>query len=40
MASPHWRFRIGVSNDYNSRPVPGVERLDTTYFARLLLTWK
>ncbi|MDR1010239.1 MAG: DUF481 domain-containing protein [Opitutaceae bacterium] len=40
LASPRWKFRVGVSNDYNSRPVPGVGRLDTTYFARLLLTWK
>ncbi|AWI08774.1 DUF481 domain-containing protein [Ereboglobus luteus] len=40
MASPRWKFRVGISNDYNSHPNPGVERLDTTYFARLLLTWK
>ena len=40
MASPLWKFRVGVSNDYNSSPTPGLERLDTTYFARLLLTWK
>ncbi len=40
MASPRWKFRVGISNDYNSHPVPGTERLDTTYFARLLLTWK
>lgn len=39
MASPRWKFRVGVSNDYNSHPA-SAERLDTTYFARLLMTWK
>jgi hypothetical protein len=35
-----WKLRLGVSNDYNSRPPPGIERLDTTYFGRLVLGWK
>jgi hypothetical protein len=30
-------IRLGVHNDYNSRPLAGVERLDTTYFTRIVL---
>lgn len=40
LADPNWKLRLGVSNDYNSKPGPGVERLDTTYFTRLALTFK
>jgi len=41
MASPRWKFRVGVSNDYHSPiPVGATRRLDTTYFARLILSWK
>lgn len=40
LANPSWKLRIGVSNDYNSEPGPGIEELDTTYFARFVLTWK
>lgn len=40
MASPRWKFRVGVSNDYTSETAADVERLDTTYFARLILSWK
>ncbi len=35
-----WKLRIGVSNDYNSEPVAGLDELDTTYYARLLLSWR
>ena len=35
-----WKVRMGVANDYNSKPGRGVERLDTTYFTRLVLSWK
>ncbi|OAM89849.1 hypothetical protein AW736_11050 [Termitidicoccus mucosus] len=35
-----WKLRIGVSNDYNSKPPAGYEKLDTTYFTRLVLNWK
>lgn len=38
--SEFWKLRIGVSNDYNSEPVAGLDELDTTYYARLLLTWR
>ena len=39
-ANPKWKLRFGVSNDYNSRPGVGVEKLDTGYFTRLNLNWK
>ena len=40
LADPAWKLRLGVSNDYNSKPGAGVERLDTSYFTRLVLNWK
>ncbi len=40
LADPSWKLRLGVTNDYNSMPGKGVERLDTTYFTRLVLDWK
>jgi len=40
MADPAWKLRVGVNNDYNSKPGPGLERLDTSYFTRLVLSWK
>lgn len=40
MADPDWKLRLGVANDFNSRPAPGFNKLDTTYFARLVLNWK
>ncbi|PTY05124.1 hypothetical protein DB347_16750 [Opitutaceae bacterium EW11] len=40
MADPDWKLRLGVANDFNSRPAPGLSKLDTTYFARLVLNWK
>jgi hypothetical protein len=35
-----WKLRIGVSNDYNSEPIAGLTEMDTTYFTRLLLSWR
>ncbi len=40
LLSTQWKLRMGVANDYNSKPGRGVERLDTTYFTRLVLSWK
>lgn len=40
LVAPFWKIRLGVSNDYNAQPGPGIERLDTMYFTRLVLTWK
>ena len=38
--SPTWKLRVGVSNDYNSKPGKGVDKLDTSYFTRLVLNWR
>jgi hypothetical protein len=35
-----WKLRVGLSNQYNSRPLGGRENMDTTYYTRLLLNWK
>ncbi len=40
LANPNWKLRLGVNNDYNSKPGKGVEKLDTGYFTRLVLSWK
>ncbi len=40
LADPKWKVRLGLSNDYNSRPSIGFDKLDTTYFTRLVLNWK
>jgi hypothetical protein len=40
LAHPAWKLRLGVSNDYNSQPPRGIEKLDTAYFTRLVLNWK
>ncbi len=34
-----WKLSIGVTNDYNSKPVDDVKRLQTIYFTRLVLSW-
>lgn len=38
--SRSWTVRVGVSNDYNSKTGPNVEKLDTMYFTRLVLSWQ
>ena len=40
LAVPSWKLRLGVSNDYNSQPGRGVEKLDTAYFTRFVLNWQ
>jgi putative salt-induced outer membrane protein YdiY len=35
----NWVMRLGLSNNYNSSPSGGRDKMDTTYFARLILTW-
>ncbi len=35
-----WKLKLGVANDYQSIPPAGVERLDTTYFTSLILSWQ
>ncbi|MCF3651548.1 DUF481 domain-containing protein [Synoicihabitans lomoniglobus] len=39
LASSKWKLRLGLSNDYTSEPAPGVEKMDTTYYTRLVLNW-
>ena len=38
--SDFWKLRIGISNEYNNVVVSGRDRLDTTYFAKLVFTWE
>jgi putative salt-induced outer membrane protein YdiY len=40
LTAPSWKLRMGVSNDYNSQPGTGVEKMDTSYFTRLVLNWR
>ena len=40
LADPAWKLRMGVANDYTSKPSPGLEPMDTSYFTRLVLSWK
>ncbi len=35
-----WKLKTGISNDYTSKPQPGIDRLDTLYFTSLILNWK
>ncbi|MFP3982963.1 MAG: YdiY family protein [Desulfurivibrionaceae bacterium] len=35
-----WKLQVGINNQYDSEPAEGKEKLDTTYFGRLVLQWK
>jgi hypothetical protein len=35
-----WKLKVGLTNDYTSKPQPGIDRLDTLYFTSLILNWK
>jgi putative salt-induced outer membrane protein YdiY len=35
-----WKLKVGMTNEYNSRPQPGVDRLDNTYYANIVLELK
>jgi hypothetical protein len=37
MKAPGWKLKMGVHNEYNSEPGLGIQKLDTTYFTRLIL---
>ncbi len=37
--SKFWKLRIGLANDYNSKPAAGVKKLDTSYYTRMILSW-
>jgi hypothetical protein len=34
-----WKLSIGVSNNYYSKPVDDISKLETIYFTRLVLSW-
>ena len=34
-----WKLGMGVSNNYDSKPVAGVSKMETLYYTRLELTW-
>ncbi len=40
IGSSMWKLKLGVANDYNSTPPAGTEKLDTTYFTNLILSWQ
>jgi hypothetical protein len=35
-----WKLKLGLTNDYQSVPAPGVEKFDTLYYTSLILNWK
>ena len=37
--SKNWTLRLGVSNEYNNQVARDADRLDTSYFARLVFSW-
>lgn len=34
-----WKLSLGMTNNYDSRPVDDVNKLETIYFTRLVLSW-
>jgi hypothetical protein len=40
LQSPMWKLRLGLTNDYTSKPAVGLKEMDTTYYTRLVLNWK
>ncbi len=34
------KLKVGMTNEYNSRPQPGLDRLDNTFYANLVLSLK
>lgn len=36
LAKENWKLRLGIANEYTSLPPSGTERLDTSYFARVV----
>lgn len=35
-----WKFKLGMRNEYDNQPQPGIERLDNTYYANLVFEIK
>mgnify|MGYP001606808676 CR=1 FL=1 len=40
LVNPAWKLRVGFANDYHSLSGKGVEKMDTSYFTRLVLNWR
>ncbi|HWA26760.1 MAG TPA: DUF481 domain-containing protein [Lacunisphaera sp.] len=40
IVAARWRVKLGLNNQYQSKPPGGVDRLDTTYFTSLILNWE
>jgi len=40
LAAGPWKLRVGIANDYNSEPLPGKKKLDTTYYTKFVLGWE
>lgn len=40
MQHERWKLKLGVRNEYNSRPQPGFDRLDNTYYTSVVLELK
>ena len=38
--SEDWRLRIGLRNNYDAMPEPGIKRLDTYYFMNIVWGWQ
>lgn len=34
-----WKLRLGMRNEYDPKPAPGVDKLDTAYYANIALDW-
>ncbi|MCA9293547.1 MAG: DUF481 domain-containing protein [Phycisphaerales bacterium] len=34
-----WKLRLGMRNEYDPKPAPGVGKLDTSYFANIAFDW-
>jgi hypothetical protein len=40
IAASQWKIKLGLTNDYLSKPQPGIDAWDTLYFTSLILNWK
>lgn len=39
LTAARWKLKLGLKNDYQSKPPGVVEKFDTTYFTSLILNW-
>ena len=40
LKNDRWSWKLGVRNEYNSQPQPGLERLDNTFYTSIVLKLK